>query len=621
MKSRQQLSKSLSTGMTIVIALIVLISSAVQLIISTVNSSNAIREQVEKTLTQTVEDMAKFLSVRVESERRILDTVSRTEELLDPDLSVPEKAVSLIDDAKAASQYGVLRYGIADLEGHSYMTNGSSSDVSQREYYLSGLNGEKYVTEPMNAKSDNAWVQIYSQPAYDLNGKLYGVLYSVVDGTYLSSELSSLNEEDGTYCWAVDRNGLTVIDKDFENIVNGENLYVEAQNGEYTADMIGIYDAAFSGTTRISKYHDDEDDVNMIIASTQIPGLNWFLFREVSESDALGKIRFIVIFGIVVLFIILELSVGVTFWYARRICRPVETAREVLVNMSEGQLSVPEKLQKKLDSVHRKDEIGEIVRASQILLEKLRDVIESVQTNISDLANNAEQISYSSTDLSSRTSEQAAATESISEAITDMAEAVAEASRNASETEVLARRTAEDTKNGGETISETVNSMKEIAKRITVIEKIASNTNLLALNAAIEAARVGEMGKGFAVVAGEVRRLAENSSRSASEIGTMSISTVKKADEALEALNSIVEEVDRTQELIDQIAQANLSQDAGARTIKSTVAELNQAVQENASVSEELAAMAEALSDQSQNLLDAISFFRLTDSVSSDSDA
>lgn len=599
--------------MTIVIALIVLIASAVQLIISTVSSSNIIRGQVEQNLTQTVEDMAMFLSVRVESERRILDTVSRSEELLDPDLTVPEKALCLVDDAKAASEYGVLRYGIADLEGRSYMTNGSTSDVSQREYFKSGLKGEKYVTEPMNAKSDNAWVQIYSQPAYDLNGNLYGVLYSVVDGTYLSSQLESLNGDDDSFCWAIDRNGLTVIDRDFENIINGENLYVEAQNGEYTKDMIDIYDAAFEGATRISKYHDDEDGSNMIIASAQIPGTDWFLFREVAEKDALSKIKVLVITGIILLFVVLQLSVGVTFWYSRRICRPIEAAKEVLGNMAEGQLSVPEELQKQLDSVRRKDEVGEIVKASLILQTKLREVIERVQANISDLANNAEQISYSSTDLSSRTSEQAAATESISEAITDMAEAVAEASRNANETEVLARRTAEDTKNGGETISETVNSMKEIAKRITVIEKIASNTNLLALNAAIEAARVGELGKGFAVVAGEVRRLAENSSKSASEIGTMSVDTVKKADEALEALNSIVGEVARTQELIDQIAQANLSQDAGARTIKNTVSELNQAVQENASVSEELAAMAEALSDQSQNLLDAISFFRLTD--------
>ena len=72
---------------------------------------------------------------------------------------------------------------------------------------------------------------------------------------------------------------------------------------------------------------------------------------------------------------------------------------------------------------------------------------------------------------------------------------------NAQQTERIALKVAQDAREGGKAVTETVQAMKEIATKISIIEEIARQTNLLALNAAIEAARAGEHGKGFAVVA------------------------------------------------------------------------------------------------------------------------
>ena len=94
----------------------------------------------------------------------------------------------------------------------------------------------------------------------------------------------------------------------------------------------------------------------------------------------------------------------------------------------------------------------------------------------------------------------------------------------------MALKSAQDAKEGGKAVTETVAAMKEIAGKISIIEEIARQTNLLALNAAIEAARAGEHGKGFAVVAAEVRKLAERSLFAAGELNRLSATSVEVAE-------------------------------------------------------------------------------------------
>lgn len=173
---------------------------------------------------------------------------------------------------------------------------------------------------------------------------------------------------------------------------------------------------------------------------------------------------------------------------------------------------------------------------------------------------------------------------------------------NASQTEKIALKAAEDAGEGGKAVENTVAAMLKISEKITIIEDIARQTELLALNAAIEAARAGQHGKGFAVVASEVRKLSERSQKAASEISKLSVDSVDIAQRAGEMLNRIVPNIQKTAYLVQEISAASNEQKSAAEEINKAMQQLDQIIQHNAQISEELSATAEELSSSSQGL-------------------
>ena len=141
-----------------------------------------------------------------------------------------------------------------------------------------------------------------------------------------------------------------------------------------------------------------------------------------------------------------------------------------------------------------------------------------------------------------------------------MTSSIAQNTENAKITDGMASQAARQASEGGESVAATVAAMKQIAKKIGIIDDIAYQTNLLALNAAIEAARAGEHGKGFAVVAAEVRKLAERSQEAAKEIGDLADSSVSTAERAGKLLDEIVPSIQRTSELVQEISSASSEQ-------------------------------------------------------------
>ncbi|MEW6451647.1 MAG: methyl-accepting chemotaxis protein [Pseudomonadota bacterium] len=320
---------------------------------------------------------------------------------------------------------------------------------------------------------------------------------------------------------------------------------------------------------------------------------------------------------------------GVLAWLIGRvISKPVVALVPLLKKLSDGDFNVT------LPGLGRKDEIGHISEAAEMIVERFGDTISGVKRSVGEVSNASAEISSSTTDLSQRTEEQAASLEEVSASMEEMTATVRKNAENAKEANELATSTRSVADRGGQVVAETVEAMakieessRKISDIIGVIDEIARQTNLLALNAAVEAARAGEAGRGFAVVASEVRSLAQRSSQAAKDIKeliTNSTAQVKQGvdlvNRAGTALNEIVVSIRKVNEVVSDIANASNEQSTGLDQISKALAQMDEVTQQNSALVEENAATARTLEEQARALAadQRIAFFKPRGSAQSE---
>ncbi|WP_051556497.1 methyl-accepting chemotaxis protein [Alkalihalobacterium bogoriense] len=378
--------------------------------------------------------------------------------------------------------------------------------------------------------------------------------------------------------------------------------------------------------------------------SLEINGLNWVVLAEMDNDEAFAPVYQLINKIVVVLIGISVVVIIFAYYFARRLMKPLALLKSELSSLAENGGDLTQEIHVKTN-----DEIGELAKATNHFISKIRTIVSNVKLN-------AERASTSSEQLAASAEQTGEASHEIAQRINDVAQgasiqanytntilskmevSVEETSNGRNESESMVHQALETSlvaENGERSISQAIEqlahinrsvkqtsssvqglgkSSEQIGEIITLINGIADQTNLLALNAAIEAARAGEHGKGFAVVADEIRKLAEQSKTNSNQITTlietiqtetsttvdlmMADSTalekqVSLIQEGGEALKNIVEQVSKSENGAKKVESYFSSVEQKIKEVLESMEEVSSVIQQSSASTQEVSAAAE----------------------------
>ena len=347
------------------------------------------------------------------------------------------------------------------------------------------------------------------------------------------------------------------------------------------------------------------------------------IFCGRSQEEVNAAVRNTVVSMALSMMVVFVAAIVIGMFIITRIVKHLDGVVNNLGTLSKGVLN----LEMKQNLVERKDEVGDIARAIQRLVESLRDIITNITTTTQSLQGFSEEFSASFDhiaesinnvniavdEIANGSSSQAAETMSASQKVTQMGNALDQTAANvetlgsSSEKMRQYNKTAAQNLDELSAISETTkssvllvqnqtnqtnDSAQEIREATELITDIANQTNLLSLNASIEAARAGENGRGFAVVADEIRNLSEQSRESAEHIVEIVNTLIANSNTSVNTMNEVAENIRTQNNKIEETEEM-------FRSLNEEIAEVAEAI-------EKIRKQTEALDVQKKEVLDIV---------------
>ncbi len=345
--------------------------------------------------------------------------------------------------------------------------------------------------------------------------------------------------------------------------------------------------------------HDLENKGNMLDASLNILSLN---VSNKTNKHIQSTTMILLIFIIICTSVVLLLGRYIFNRVFKIMGGEPEQVAFIAKNVSKGDLNI---------SLDDKSQYHGLLKSVIVMTQKLRGIISGIYYNSLQLTTTGRLFSENSIKISNGASKISGYTEEISGKIENIEKETAKNSEYASETAGI----AEKSKEGMQKIKEQSElSMKVgylISDKVQIIDRITKQTKILALNAAVEAARAGKYGVGFQVISEEVKRLSEAIKEAAIEINELTLKNQVQSEYVCDLVNNILPSIEKTSELVKNIALANFEQNDNILDIHLIIKKLHEVSCENSFASEKMAENTIELEEQIYSLKNMVSYFKV----------